>query len=343
MQRVFVLVVAVVVAALGMFAVRSWLDQSPRDAVDSDVGPRAARPDDAYSPNGAGESSGRARARANRGEREDRAANPAPANRRDATSQTVIGSRAGEAARANRADLPVGHQPGAPGVPPPHPDTRSDLLDSLPPRPPVAQQAREPVEPPAEHEDGLLLSVTNAKDIENADVSDQVGTDQEGLRFDDDSQLVYPDGSVKGDAGTIKFDLEPQWDGKDPSDNSFVQVRNQDEFDNRLQIVKNGRYLRFILADNTGRESDISYRIDDWVPGEQHRIAATWGDARTALYVDGRLVGQSTYAGAFTPDDTPLHIGSDYIGGDYGSARATIKNFKVYDNVLPDQKLIGNR
>jgi hypothetical protein len=153
----------------------------------------------------------------------------------------------------------------------------------------------------------------------------------EGLKFTDQSQLTFAQaGGASGEAGTITFDVEPDWAGSDATDNSLVQIRAENQWENRLQLVKNGRYLRFILSDSLGREADISVPIDEWVPGESHSVTASWGDGRTSLFLDGRLAGSNTYDGQFDiSPDTPLYLGSDFRTSDYVGAKATIRGFTV--------------
>lgn len=160
-----------------------------------------------------------------------------------------------------------------------------------------------------------------------------------GATFSTDSQFVIPDaGTMLGqNAGTIAFTIQPDWAGSDPTDASLVQIRDPNQWDNRIQITKNGQYLRFLFTDNTGQESGAGITINNWQPGDVHQVTATWGDSVAALYVDGRLVGQGNFSGQFQPQPTtPLHIGSDFPGGQPG-AQATISNFQLYNSVHPPQ------
>lgn len=144
--------------------------------------------------------------------------------------------------------------------------------------------------------------------------------------------LTFPD-LGEPDRGSIDFTLTPQGDSPDTGDTSLVQIRTPHEWENRMQVVKNGDYLRFIVTDSTGHEADISYKIPDWVSGEVHRVHATWDNGVTTLYVDGKRVGSNTYPGdlQFQPN-TPMHIGSDLDDASYGGAGADIGNFKIYGN-----------
>jgi hypothetical protein len=181
----------------------------------------------------------------------------------------------------------------------------------------------------------VALEVLNTDDSSKAVYREGVFEPEdggEGIKFTEHAQLTFEQaGGASGEAGTITFDVEPDWAGNDPTDNSFVQIRAENQWANRLQLVKNGRYLRFILSDSFGREADISVPIDEWVPGESHSLTASWGDGRTSLFVDGRLAGMNTYEGEFEiGPNTPLHLGSDFRSSDYGGASATIRGFRLF-------------
>lgn len=157
----------------------------------------------------------------------------------------------------------------------------------------------------------------------------------EGAVFSTDSQFVVPNGgNISGDAGTVSFWMQPQWEGGDESNASLVQLRNQNVWENRLQVFKNGRYLRFLLTDSSGLEHNIGATIDSWQPGEWHQVTATWGEALQSFYVDGKLVGQVTVDGQLNVQPgTPLYIGSDLKGGVPG-ANGAISQFQVYNRPL---------
>jgi Concanavalin A-like lectin/glucanases superfamily len=181
----------------------------------------------------------------------------------------------------------------------------------------------------------VALEVLTAEDSSKAVYKEGVFEPDDGgdgLKFSENAQLTFAQaGGASGEAGTISFDVEPDWSGSDRTDNSLVQIRAENQWANRLQLVKNGRYLRFILSDDTGREADISVPIDDWVPGESHGVTASWGDGRTSLFLDGRLAGSNTYDGQFDiAPDTPLYVGSDFRNSDYHGAAATIRGFTLF-------------
>jgi len=209
---------------------------------------------------------------------------------------------------------------------------KAQLLDFLGSQPPSGNEILNDAADVPKEEVALEVKSTEdtslaskAEDIEAPDVGD------EGIKFTEGSQMTFEQaGGASGEAGTISLQIEPDWEGGAQTDNSLVQIRDPNSFGNRLQLVKNGRFLRFIVADNLGQEADISVDIRDWQPGELRDITATWGDGRTSLYIDGRLAGQNTYQGAFEiAPTTPLHLGSDYRGSDYAGANGVIRDFKL--------------
>lgn len=196
-------------------------------------------------------------------------------------------------------------------------------------------------------EDGLVLSIpfdnSTLPDKGEPPVTEEgVAFDGHGATFSTDSQLAIPDTGNLGDAatGTISFCLRPQWSGDQPTDASLVNLRTG-AFANRVQIAKNGQYLRFLLADNTGHESGAGVSIYNWEPGETHLVTATWGQASSSLYVDGQLVGSQSYQGEIQiPPGTPMYIGSDIPGGNPG-AGGTLSDFLVYNRPLSQDEIGG--
>ena len=156
------------------------------------------------------------------------------------------------------------------------------------------------------------------------------------VEFPDDAQLSFPVGNnVNSKAGTISFEVQPQWAGSDQTDNSLVQIRDEHIWENTLEIVKNFSSLRYIIIDSGGVESNVNIPIDDWSAGEQHHLAATWDESSMALYVNGQMVGENALAHPldFSPT-TPIHIGSDFPDASYAGAGGTISDFTVYGRAL---------
>jgi hypothetical protein len=156
------------------------------------------------------------------------------------------------------------------------------------------------------------------------------------IEFPENAQLTFPAGGiVNSEAGTIAFDVQPQWAGTDPTNNSLVQIRDENTWENTLELVKNNDALRYIIHDSHGVEYNVNLPIDDWPPGEQRHVTATWSDSQMALYVNGQLVGQTALDNPLTfGDSTPVHIGSDFPGASYGGAGGAISGFKLYGRAL---------
>jgi hypothetical protein len=165
-----------------------------------------------------------------------------------------------------------------------------------------------------------------------------------GAVFSTDSQFVVPNGgNLNGESGSISMWVQPGWAGGDDSNASLVQLRNQNQWEDRLQIFKNGRYMRFLLTDSTGQESNIGATIDDWAPGDWHNLVATWGQNDNgqlvqSFYIDGKLIGQVPVQNQFNVRaGTPLYIGSDLPLGIPG-ANGAISQFQAYNRALaPDE------
>jgi hypothetical protein len=164
---------------------------------------------------------------------------------------------------------------------------------------------------------------------------------EEGAYFPPEARFAYGDsGSVQNGAGTIAFWMKPNWDGTDPRNASLVQFRT-DDWSNRLQIFKNGIYLRYLFTDNTGNETNLTVDMEKegWVAGDWHHVAVTWGDSLIGMYVDGQQKSQGTYLGELdVPSGTELYVGSDRPGGNPG-ADATLQDFFVVDRAAPTDEV----
>lgn len=156
------------------------------------------------------------------------------------------------------------------------------------------------------------------------------------MEFPDNAQMSFPVGdTVNNKAGTISFDVQPEWAGADQTNNSLVQIRDEHTWENTLQIVKNFDALRYIIIDSTGVEHNVNIPIDTWAAGEQQHVTATWNDSNMALYVNGQLVGQTPLPNPLNfGETTPVHIGSDFPGTSYAGAGGTIGGLKIYGRAL---------
>jgi hypothetical protein len=220
----------------------------------------------------------------------------------------------------------------------PKAERQASLVESLGSRPPTKSDLERPVQ--TDNGDDVALKVDTTQDIADGggqavgEVKDADNGDQ-GIKVEDGARVEFPNAGNASKEGSISFTLKPEWAGADASDNALVQIRQEHEWNNRLEIVKNGEFLRAIVTDNTGKEADISFRITDWQPGEEKTINFSWGkddsgQGRTELSVDNQVVGRNQYPGElqFAPN-TPMIFGADHPGSAYSPAHATIGNFVV--------------
>ncbi|HVO27392.1 MAG TPA: LamG domain-containing protein [Candidatus Margulisiibacteriota bacterium] len=211
---------------------------------------------------------------------------------------------------------------------------------------------------PVPDDGGPVLSLpfdkTTAPDRGDAAVVEQGVTfdSGQGAVFSTNSQFVVPDGgNLKGEGGSISMWVQPGWAGGDDSNASLAGLRNLNQWEDRLQIFKNGVYMRFLMADSAGQESNIGQNISDWQPGDWHQVVATWGQndngqLMQSFYIDGKMVGQVPVQGQFNVrPGTPLYVGSDLPQGVPGTNGA-ISQFQAYNRALaPDEvaNLAANR
>jgi hypothetical protein len=162
-------------------------------------------------------------------------------------------------------------------------------------------------------------------------VVDGVTADAGGARFGSAAQFALPDrGNASMMAGSINFWVQPEWAGDSAVKSAMVNLSTPNVWENRLHIFKDGAFLRFLICDSTGTETNVGTLITDWKPNDRHMITATWGDGVTTLYIDTRSIGAAEYNGELDiPPSTPLYIGSGQ--GNVGGAGAKISNFQIYN------------
>ena len=254
----------------------------------------------------------------------------------------VLGAAQSSSGFGSAADAPAGGLPDA---------ALAGRMAAIPPAkgreanlPPVEQNQRQTLEFVDDPKPGggdILLSIPFKGEVD-AEVgggsisSDGLVSHGGEVEFTDDAQLSFPVGNnINSSAGTISFEIRPQWGGGDETNNSLVQIRDEHIWENSLGIVKNFNNLRFVVHDSAGVEYNIGMEINDWPPGERQQIAATWNDSSLALYVNGQLVGQSQLGHPINfGEATPVHIGSDFPNSSYVGAGGTIRNFTVYGRAL---------
>lgn len=216
----------------------------------------------------------------------------------------------------------------------PQAERRENLVESLGSRPPTQSDLDQPVQP-VDDGDDVALKVNSQTDIvdqqgQQLEVED-ADDGAQGIEIPEDGRVEFPNaGNASGDGGTISFKITPEWSGADQTDNALVQIRQEHEWNNRLELVKNGEFLRFIITDDTGREADISARISNWESLQEHEIRASWGEGKTTLYIDGQVVGQNQYQGNLRfREGTPMFLGADWRGSNYNGAAGKIGDFTL--------------
>jgi hypothetical protein len=129
---------------------------------------------------------------------------------------------------------------------------------------------------------------------------------------------------ISGDAGSISFWAQPQWEAGNEDRASFVQIG-----ENGLRIVKDGDYLRFEYTNAHGdNEVGGVADISNWQPGEWRYIAASWQGGNLFLYVDGQRMKVTTPVEPPPPlNDPRLYVGSSTSG--MPSAPAQMTNLTV--------------
>lgn len=138
-----------------------------------------------------------------------------------------------------------------------------------------------------------------------------------------------------GGAGTVTFEIEPEWTGADDSVHLFLQIRESPPWHSRLLLFKDHAYLRCLFTSERGGERGAGVPIDKWMTGERHTVTVTWHDNGVVLYVDGQPAGEDRYQGKL--DITPrtlLYMGSDNPAEPARTAKAKIQNFKIYGRAL---------
>ena len=354
MERTQVLVIAVVVAALALFGLRLFSGSSEdielaslggSQRLGADGAPRdgsSGRPGDpGRSRLGSFGASGTDRGRMGGGGSSDRSGGGDSG--RTASGLAIGGTRSGAGSIGTSGSARDGGVVGGAGVvgaagsgrSGPKAERRGDLVESLGSRPPTKSDLAAPPKP--DNGDDVALKLEKPEDIAEQDGHEQdvekPKDGDEGIKITEQGRIEFPNGgNASGDGGSISFKIKPDWAGSDQTDNALVQVRQEHEWNNRLEIVKNGEFLRFILTDDIGKEADISARITNWQADEEHNIVASWDgeEKRTKLYIDDQLVGENQYTGnLLIKEHTPLYVGSDWRGSNYSGANATLYGFTV--------------
>ena len=100
---------------------------------------------------------------------------------------------------------------------------------------------------------------------------------------------------VANDTGTFTFHVNPT--GNDPTNEQLVAIGSPGQTSDRLSVLKDGTFLRVLVSDSAGAESNLGVSISDWQPGQTHTISFVWGGGVEQLYIDGKLAGQVDHPG----------------------------------------------
>ena len=165
--------------------------------------------------------------------------------------------------------------------------------------------------------------------------------EDEGVFLGEDARMSIPlAGKLDGPSGTIDMLIEPSWDGSERRSNHILTVGESTRWNNFLRIAKHIDQLRFTLRDDTGATREISVSVLDWVAGERHQITASWGDSKVSLYIDGRLVGESSYPGVFRPGErATIQVGAHANPKLGGGVNANIYDLGLYSEALSPGEL----
>lgn len=354
MERGQVIILSVVVAALALFGLKIWSDRSAESSFEAASGAAAERlaragglradgsgSDSGSSSGGEGGEFGRTGGGSMRagGALGGRIGSGADGRGSAETARGglrgsgggVVGGGSGSRVAGGGGSAGVAGGADGPGIGP-KVQQRDSLVEFLGSQPPTQNELASPENAVGED---VALKLDKVDDIdeqggEGRNVED--AEDGDGIKITEESNIQFPN-NVNPEAATFSFKIQPEWAGSDQTDNALLQLRGQHEWSNRLELVKNGEFLRFILTDNTGREADISFRITDWVAGEEHEIRSGYADGETWLEVDGRVVGRNRYEGQLDfQQGVPLQVGGDWPNSNYQPANSIFKDFQILNS-----------
>lgn len=140
-----------------------------------------------------------------------------------------------------------------------------------------------------------------------------------------DRQQITDRRAITGEAGSISFWTQPQWEAGNADRASFVQIG-----ENGLRIVKDGDNLRFEYTNSHGdNELGGVADISGWQAGEWRYIAGTWQGGSLVLYVDGQRMKLTTPTEPPPVQSDPrLYVGS-VAGNGNPSAPAQMTGLEV--------------
>jgi len=127
--------------------------------------------------------------------------------------------------------------------------------------------------------------------------------------------------------GHVELAMQTDWGGGDGSDHALFAISAPNTWPSRVELLKNGEFLRLVVTETSGFERDVSVHIASLHPGA-HTITASWGQGTAQLAVDDGPPGQ------FTIGDVLLAAGSDLLVGSPGASGTTFRRV-LFDASLP--------
>lgn len=111
------------------------------------------------------------------------------------------------------------------------------------------------------------------------------------------------DGFVSATEGSFSFWMKAvDWDGYDRKSHVFLRMRSSSD-ESLLAVAQNRlgafqvRLIHGVLKDGV-QNIHVDGVKKDWIKGEWHHIAATWGKGKLSLYLDGNFINASDFVPA---------------------------------------------
>ncbi|MCO6450942.1 MAG: hypothetical protein J5I90_09175 [Caldilineales bacterium] len=147
------------------------------------------------------------------------------------------------------------------------------------------------------------------------------------VEISDDARLHYSAaGRFDETRGGVEFWLKPAWPGTDKNHHILLDVgdsNRQPDDDSpgfRLRIAQENGGL-YVWVTNFDDFSKAAWGdVSEWQAGEWHHIAATWGEQRLNLHVDGRLLWAESLPVPIAGMAQSISIGAGLDGSDVADA-----------------------
>lgn len=154
------------------------------------------------------------------------------------------------------------------------------------------------------------------------------------------------DGNLNHVSGTIEFWFKPlDWDGSDSAMHHLFGTENKPRCHmliyRYMRTTKKigGIFGKFAFYLKGGAVDDPTHELvipsspvsDDWVRGQWHHVAGTWGRRSARLYVDGALVGE---AHGKLPGQPPAFFTVSANSSDQGGVGNVVDDLRVYASPL---------